>query len=139
NVGNAQLTTATGSFSFPVLGLAQNTQFRVVTAGKPLVVSPVAPENVAVRVSSHVGRTHRAHFARIFGTVTPVEDGAEVGILRITHGHGVLVRGTRLLHLSTTSSRFSRVVPVKRGVYRVLVRVVNGAQISNYGIPLVIR
>jgi hypothetical protein len=31
------------------------------------------------------------------------------------------------------------VVRVRRGVYRVLVRVVNGGQISNYGTPLLIR
>ena len=139
NVGNAQLTTATGSFSFPVLGLTQNTQFRVATTGKPLVISPVASESVAVRVSSHVGRTRRRHFARIFGTVTPAVDGSQVGILRITRGHGVLVGGTILRHRNATSSKFSRVVPVRRGVYRVLVRVLNGAQVSNYGTPLVIR
>jgi hypothetical protein len=31
------------------------------------------------------------------------------------------------------------VVRVRRGVYRVLVRVTNGAQISNYGQPLLIH
>lgn len=139
NVGNPQLTTATGSFSFPVLGMTLNTQFRVVTTGKPLVTSPVAAENVAVRVASHVGRTRRPHFARFYGTVAPAEDGAEVGILRIVHGRGVLVGGTHLRHRSATSSKFSRVVHVKRGLYRVLVRVVNGAQVSNYGVPLLIR
>jgi hypothetical protein len=137
-IGNAQQTTGTGSFSFPILGMTQTTQFRVVTTAKPTVISPVAFENVAVRVSSHVGGTRRRHFARIFGTVTPAEDGAQVGILRITHGHGVLVGGTTLHHGSATSSKFSRVVPVRRGVYRVLVRVINGAQVSNYGAPLLI-
>jgi hypothetical protein len=138
NIANPQLTSATGSFSFPVLGMAQATQFRVSTITNPPVLSPVAFENVAVRVSSHVGRTHRRHFARIFGTVTPAVDGMQVGILRITHGRGVLVGGTVLRHLNATSSTFSRVVPVSRGVYRVLVRVINGAQVSNYGQPLVI-
>ena len=138
NFGNTQLTTATGSFSFPILGMTQATQFRVLTTTKPVVVSPVAVENVAVRVSSHVGRVHRRHFARIFGVVTPAEDGAQVGILRITRGHGVLVGGTVLRHRDATSSKFSRVVPVRRGVYRVLVRVTTGAQVSNYGVPLVI-
>ena len=101
--------------------------------------SPVVVENVAVRVDSHVGRTRRAHFARVYGTVTPAADGMQVGILRITHGRGVLVGGTVLRHRNASSSRFSRVVPVRRGVYRVLVRVTSGAQISNYGQPLLIR
>jgi hypothetical protein len=139
NIAEPHLTTATGSFSFPVLGLAATTQFRVATTTKPLVLSPVAIENVAVRVESHVGHVRRPHFARFYGIVTPAVDGQQVAILRITHGRGVLVSGTVLRHRSATTSKFSRVVPVTRGVYRVLVRVVNGAQVSNYSQPLVIR
>jgi hypothetical protein len=139
NVGNPELTTATGGFTFPVLGLTQVTQFRVATTTSPPVLSPVAVENVAVRVVAHVGRTRRRHFARIYGTVAPAEDGMQVGIQRITHGRGVLVGGTTLRHRTPSSSAFSRIVPVKAGVYRVLVRVTNGAQISNYSQPLVIR
>jgi hypothetical protein len=138
NVGNPELTTATGGFSFPIVGLLQATQFRVMTTTNPPVVSPVAFENVAVRVESHVARTNRAHFARFFGTVTPAVDGMHVGILRIVHGRGVLVGGTVLRHRNASTSKFSRVVPVQRGVYRVLVRVINGAQVSNYSQPLVI-
>jgi hypothetical protein len=137
-VGNALVTDASGGFSFPVLGMSLVTQFRVVTKTSPPVLSPVAVENVAVDISSHVGRTGRAHFARIFGTVTPAEDGMQVAILRITHGHGALVAGTLLHHRNAGSSKFSRVVPVRPGVYRVLVRVTSGAQISNYGEPLLI-
>jgi hypothetical protein len=139
NLGNPLLTNASGGFSFPLLGMTLTTQFRVVTTTNPPVSSPVALESVAVNVSSHVARTSRAHFARIFGTVTPAVDGMQVGILRITHGHGVLVGGTLLRHRNAASSKFSRVVHVTRGVYRVLVRVTNGAQISSYGAPLLIR
>ena len=139
SVGNAEVTTATGGFSFPVLNLLQVTQFRVATATNPPVLSPVATENVAVRVLAHVGRTGRRHFARIYGTVAPGEDGMQVGILRITRGHGVLVGGTILRHRDAASSTFGRIVPVKPGVYRVLVRVTNGAQVSNYSQPLLIR
>jgi len=139
NLGNPELTTATGGFSFPVLGLTTVTQFRVATTTKPAIVSPVAVAAVAVRVASHVARTHRPHRARIFGTVSPAEDGMQIAILRITHGRGVLVGGTVLRHLDATSSSFSRVVPVRAGIYRVLVRVTNGAQVSSYGQPLAIR
>jgi hypothetical protein len=139
NFGNPELTSASGGFSFAVFGLGATTQYRVVTVTKPAVTSPVAVENVAVSVVTHLRRTRRPHFARFTGTVTPAEDGAEVGILRITRGRGVLVGGTRLHHHSITSSTFSRVVPVRRGIYRVLVRVINGAQVSNYSQPLAIR
>jgi hypothetical protein len=139
SVGNPELTSATGGFSFPVLGLATVTQFRVVTNTVPPVVSPVAVESVAVSVNSHVARTSRSGFARIYGTVTPAENGMQVGMLRIEHGRGVLVGGTSLVANNATSSRFSKVVRVRRGVYRVLVRVTSGAQISAYGQQLLIR
>ena len=139
NLGNPEVTMPNGSFSFPVLGLTTVTQFRVVTATPKRVVSPVAIEYVAVRVTSHVGRARRRHFARIFGTVTPAEDGSQVGILRIVHGRGVLVGGATLHPRDATSSKFSREVPVHAGAYRVLVRVVSGAQVSNYGRTLLIR
>ncbi len=141
-VSNPELTSATGGFSFPFLGLTEATQFRVLTSTKIPVVSPVAIEGVAVRVVAHVGRAHRhrRHHARIYGTVSPAVDGAEVAIMRITGGRNVLVAGTTLHHNNATTSRFSRVVRVKRGaVYRVLVRVTNGAQTSNYSEPLFIR
>jgi len=136
---NPELTTATGGFSFLLPGLTQVTQFRVVTSTSPPVISPVATENVAVQVTGHLGRAARRHFARVYGTVTPAENGMKVAILRIAHGHGVLVGGTVLVHATATSSRFSRAVPVKAGVYRVLVQVTNGAQVSNYSQPLLIR
>lgn len=142
NVGNTELTAATGSFSFPITGLTVATQFRVVTATKVPVISPVAIEGVAVRVSAHIGRDrrHRRHHVRIYGTVTPAVDGMEVAIMRITGGRNVLVAGTTLHHLSTTSSRFSRVVRVRRhAIYRVFVKVTNGAQTSTYSQPLFIR
>jgi hypothetical protein len=139
NVGNAELTSTTGGFSFPVAGLAQTTQYRVITTTNPPVVSPVAIENVAVSVTAHVGRTHRRRHARIYGTVTPAVDGMQVGIMRVFAGRNVLVAGTSLRHGSSTSSRFSRVLPVRRGLYRVFVKVTNGAQVSNYSKPLFIR
>jgi hypothetical protein len=139
NIGNPELTNAAGGFSFTLLGASATEQFRVVTTTNPPVISPVATESVAVKVSSHVARTRRAGFARIYGTVTPAENGAQVGMLRIIHGHGVLAGGTILKPRDATSSTFSRVVRVHKGVYRVLVRVVNAGQISSYGQPLLIR
>ncbi len=141
NTGNPELTTATGGFSFPFVGLTEATQFRVVTTTtKPIVVSTVAIEGVAVKVEAHVGRARRRHHARIYGTVSPAIDGMEVGIMRVIGGHEVLVGGTVLHHDNATSSRFSQVIRVKRhGLYRVFVKVTNGAQVSNYSQPLFIR
>jgi len=138
NVGNPVVTLPNGGFTFFVPGLTEVTQFRVVATSGHKVVSLIAVESVAVRVSSHLAPARRRHFARIYGTVTPAEDGAEVGILRIVHGRGVLVGGTHLRHRNATSSSFSRVVPVHAGAYRVLVVVKSGAQVSNYSRTLLV-
>ncbi len=135
-VGNPELTTATGSFSFPILGLTEGTQFRVVTNTLPPVISPVATESVTAKVSAHVRSTRRRRFARIYGTVTPAENGAQVGVLRIIRGRGVLVGGTVLRPRNAASSSFSRVVRVSPGVYRVLIRLVGGGVSSSYSTPL---
>jgi len=139
NVGNPELTTATGGFVFPVLGLTVATQFRVVTITNPPVASPVALENVAVRVEAHVGRSPRRHHVRVFGIVTPAENGMQVGIMRLVHGGSRLAAGCSLRPRNAASSQFSCAVPHRRGVYRVLVRVTTGAQVSNYSGPLVVR
>jgi hypothetical protein len=139
NVGNPEVTSATGGFSFPVLGLTEATQFRVVTTTSPPVVSAVALENVAVQIEARVGRSRRPHHFRVYGTVTPAQNYMRVGIMRIVHGGSRLAAGNSLRPLNAGSSQFSIAVPHRRGVYRVLVRVTSGAQISNYSGPLVIR
>lgn len=133
DVGNPQLTSATGAFSFPVLGLTQLTQYRVITASSPLVVSNVAVENVAVRVSVHVAAAQRRHYARLFGSVTPAEPGAQIGILRLVHGRNVLVAGTLLKAATTAASHYVKVFRVvPGGVYRVFARITDGLHVSAY-------
>jgi hypothetical protein len=139
NVGNPELTSSSGGFSFTVLGMQLVTQFRVVTTAGPHIGSAVVFEGVAVRVVSHIKRTRRAHYVRIFGTVTPAADGMEVGILRVKRPRSVAVAGTVLRHRNATSSSYSRIVHVRRGDYRVLVRDTSGAQVSAYGPTLHIR
>jgi len=139
-VGNPQLTSATGAFSFPVLRLSQITQYRVLTASAPQVSSPVWVENVAVRVVAHVARAHRRHFARFWGIVTPAEVGMQIGIVRVVHGRNVLVAGTLLRPGGLGFSRNSRVVRVVNGgIYRVLARITDGAHASAYSAPVRIR
>ncbi len=78
-LGNPELTTPTGGFSFPVLGLLENAQLRVQTLGPPTVTSPVLLENVAIQVTFHARRTHHHERLRLYGTLTPAETGAQVG------------------------------------------------------------
>lgn len=138
-VGNPELTNATGGFSFPFLGLLQNAQLRVVTVGNPLVISPVVTENVAVRVSFHARRTRRRGYVRLYGDVTPAEVGALVGFQLLTPGRSVNEGGTIVKAGTATVSTFSRTVRVRHpGLYRALIKISDGAHISNYSPPILV-
>jgi hypothetical protein len=140
NVGNPELTSASGGFSFPYLGLTENAQLRVVTVGKPEVSSPAVLENVAVRVSFHVHATKRRGYARLYGTVAPAEVGALVGFQLLRPGRSVNEGGTVVKAGTATVSSFSRVVRLRHpGVYRALVKIADGAHVSSYSEPILIR
>jgi hypothetical protein len=139
-VGNPELTNSTGGFSFPYVGLLENAQLRVVTVGKPEVSSPVIVEGVAVRVSFHARRTGHRGRVRLYGTVAPAEVGALVGFQLLRPGKSVNEGGTVVKTGTSTVSRFSRVIRVRHpGLYRALVRVTDGAHVSNYSAPIFIR
>lgn len=140
-VGNPELTSATGGFSFPVVGLLENTQLRVQTLGSPTITSPVVPESVAVRVSFHVRRARRHGFVRFYGDVAPAEVGAEVGFQRVVPGGRTVNDGGTLVKPGTsTVSTFSAVVRLRhRGVYQALVKISDGAHVSAYSLPILVR
>jgi hypothetical protein len=140
-VGNPEVTNSAGGFSFPFLGLSENAQLRVVTVGKPVVVSPVVVENVAVRVSFHVHRARRRGYVRLYGTVAPAEVGALVGFQLLRPGKSVNEGGTSVTAGTASVSRFSAVVRLRRrGLYRALIKVLDdGAHVSNYSEPILIR
>jgi len=139
-VGNPEVTNASGGFSFPYLGLTENAQLRVLTVGRPAVSSPVVTEGVAVRVSFHARATRRRGYARLYGTVAPAEVGALVGFQLLRRGGSVNEGGTVVKAGTATVSSFSRVVPLRHpGVYRALVKISDGAHVSNYSEPILIR
>jgi hypothetical protein len=140
-LGNFEVTSSTGSFSFPVVGLLTNTQLRVVTTTAPYVTSPVVVESVAVQVTLHVRRVHRprrGEFVRFYGTITPAELGAHVGFQLMRRGAPSINQGGTIVTSGTSSvSRFSTVVRIRhRGVYEALVQVFDGSHISSYSTPV---
>jgi hypothetical protein len=140
DVGNPELTTADGGFSFPVLGLVQGTYFRVVTTTSPAVISPTVLETVELRVSASAGPVGPRGKALFHGTVAPAMDGAEIAVMRQVHGRQVFVAGTRLRHHTTSSSRFSLLAKaVRGGIYRILVHVPGGPIRSTYSLPILVR
>ncbi len=140
-LGNPELTSASGGFSFPVVGLQVTAQLRVQTVGAPTMTSPVVTENVAVLVTFHARRTHRAGRWRLYGTVVPGEAGALVGFQRlVAGGRTVNAGGTAVRSGTSTLSSFSRTVRVRhRGLYRALVQIADGSHVSAYSAPVLIR
>jgi hypothetical protein len=140
-VGNPQLTSATGSFSFGALGLNENSQIRVMTVGNPVIVSPVVTEEVAVRVLFRVRRTHRHGVVRFYGTVAPAEVGAQVGFQLLKPGHKSVNEGGTVVRAGTsTVGKFSANLHLRhRGVYRALVKIDDGAHVSAYSEPIIVR
>jgi hypothetical protein len=144
-LGNFEVTSSTGSFSFPVVGLLANTQLRVVTTNAPYITSPVVAEGVAVRVTLHVRRVHRprrrGEFVRLYGTITPAELGAHVGFQLMRPGAPSINQGGTIVTSGTpTVSRFSTVVRIRHhGIYEALVQVFDGAHVSGYSAPIRIR
>jgi hypothetical protein len=143
-LGNPEVTNSAGGFSFPVVGLLENAQLRVVTTGAPFVSSPVLVEGVAVRVTFHMRRVHRSRpgrFYRMYGTVTPAEVGARVGFQLLRPGLPSVNKGGTFVKTGTpTVSRFGTVVHVRhRGVYQALVQVADGSHVSAYSAPIRLR
>ncbi len=124
-VGNPEVTSSTGTFSFPYVGLLENAQLRVQTVGSPTVTSPVLLEGVAVRVSLHIHHADRRGYFKVYGTVSPAEVGALVGFEQLRPGNRyVNVNGTVVKKGSSSTSVFSRVVRLKaHTLYRALIKV----------------
>jgi hypothetical protein len=140
-LGNPEVTSPTGGFSFPVVGLVVNTQFRVVTTSAPFISSPVLVEGVAVRVTFHIHRVHRnrkGRFYKMYGTVAPAEVGARVGFQLLRPGLPSVNKGGAFVRSGTpTVSRFSTVVRVRHlGLYQALVQVADGSHVSAYSTPI---
>ncbi len=132
-VGNPEVTTSSGSFSFPYIGLFENTELRVITVtGSPAVTSPTLIEDVAVRVYLHIHRAARSGFFKVYGTVSPAEVGALVGFEQLEPGNRyVNVNGTVLRAGNSSVSVFSRTVRLKRHtLYRALIKVSDPAHAS---------
>lgn len=134
-VGNPQVTNATGAFAFPILALTRTTQFVVQIPGRP-VASPIVTAFVAVTVRTSVSRTRvkRGRKVRFFGTITPQRDGAQIAIQKQRGDRWIGVAGTVARNLSAGRSRYGVNVTIRRGgSYRVFVGTNSGDIANNVG------
>jgi hypothetical protein len=129
-VGNPQVTNASGGFSFPLLSVGVNTQYRVLMVARPGVVSPIVVLGTTNKVTRHAkvrrgSRRGRIHF---WGTIRPSLDGAPVVIQKLRRGTWVNVGQTHARHTSKGFSRYSKRIRQRRGGrYRVAVLDASGA------------
>ena len=118
NASDIHLTNSDGSFSFPILSVPLNTQYRVVLPNVPAVQSPIVSVGVAPKVgvkAKRVRRTARGAIFRFSGRVTPAHDGTQIAIQRLKGDTWVTISGTIAKHRSSTASRYRKSVRLRRG------------------------
>jgi putative transposon-encoded protein len=130
--GNPQIVDSSGNFSFPVLSVPVNTQFRVIVTNKQDIVSPIVAVVVPVQVHMKVARKVRKGKVVFKGRVTPVDTSAKVEIQRKFFGKWVTVKRTKISSSGAGSSFFKTRVKVSHsGKYRALVTP-SGAYVANH-------
>ena len=132
DAANQQVTNATGGFSFPLLSVGVNTQFRVVMPERPAVVSPIVLFGVKPYVKSKVSkrRVRRNHLIRFSGRISPAAADQQVAFQKRRNGQWVAVGGVTRLR----SGKFSKNVRIRRGgTFRVWTGSSAGQYASNVG------
>jgi hypothetical protein len=135
-VGNKLITDAAGNFSFGLMAIGVNTQYRVALPDKPAVVSPIVVVSVSVIVSTRLGThtVHKGHELTFRGAIRPAVDGTPIAIQKRRNGKWVTVAGTAARHNSASSSTYSKHVKITSGgSYRVYAGVANGSFVPNTG------
>jgi hypothetical protein len=140
SVGNPELTLANGTFVFNVLAVALNTQYRVV---KGTVASVVVAVSVALDVSmqAQATGTHQHPTVRFSGTIAPAESSARIAFERLVGTSWKVVGGTvAQFAVKNGAVSFAKTIRIYRGgFFRVLVLPVEGAHVSGYSAPVLVR
>lgn len=136
NATNEQVTNAQGGFSFPLLSVPFNTQFRVQMPERPAVVSPIVTVEAKFSVTTRVSkkRVKRGRTVRFSGVVRPARDGASIAFQKRRNGRWITIGGTVTRRGGAGYSRYSKRVKIRRGgTFRVWTGVADGQYSSNNG------
>jgi len=132
NASNEQVTNAQGGFSFPVLSVPFNTQYRVQMPERPQVVSPIVTVGVKFSVSTKVNkhRVRRGGRIRFSGTVRPARPGAQIAFQKRRNGTWITIGGT----IVRSGGRYAKRVKIRRGgTFRVWTGVVDQQYANSSG------
>jgi hypothetical protein len=142
NVGNPLVTDAAGNFSFPVLSVPVNTQFRVVLAQRPEVASPIVVVGAALQVTTNtkkVARHRHSVSVRFSGTIRPQNDGGRVSIQKFRGGTWVTIAHTTAKDAGSDHSDFrTRVRIFRSGQFRAVAET-EGQYVTGAGRAIFIR
>jgi hypothetical protein len=136
--GAPALTDASGHFSFAGIRLLRSAHFRVATVGATRrATSAIVSVQVALRAvlrARRVRRGGRGRYYRLYGAVTPVDDGGRVHFqLLRANGSAVDVGSAWIRRGGASYSRFGAIVRIRRrGRYRAYVTAPDGANIAGY-------
>ena len=133
NASDVHLTNADGSFSFPLLAVPVNTQYRVVLTNVPEVASPIVTVGIQPKVTLSAKRLHGNTF-RFRGSIRPAHDGAEIIVQRLRRGTWVnVIRGRSHARAAKGDvSKYSKRVRIRHsGRYRVFAGTDNGANVDS--------
>jgi hypothetical protein len=142
NASNPQVTDAAGNFSFPVLSVPVNTQYRVVLAQRPEVTSPIVIVGAALQVKTRVRKVERHRHSvsvRFRGGIRPQNDGGRVSIQKFRNNTWQEIAHTRAKDAGSSKSRFrTRVRLFRGGLYRAVAET-EGQYVSGAGRAIRIR
>ena len=143
------VSSRTGSFTFKVAHITENTEFRFIALNPRPVYSPIVPVTVTPRITVHVRSAGTTGLYRIYGTVAPARTGAQVVIQQLTPQRAGSRRsgprprsvGATVLKRATSSlSRYSAIVTLSGTFrYRVFVRLPKGAVSSGHSANVLIK
>lgn len=141
-VANPQITNAEGAFSFPLLSVPINTQYRVQIPTRPEIASPIVGVGVSIIVGTKISsrRVRKGRRVLFSGTIRPARAGARVAIQKQRGAEWITVAGTITSGASPNFSRYAKRVRIRRGGnYRVFVAINDGNFVSNIGRTVRIR
>jgi hypothetical protein len=140
DVGNPELTLSGGSFSFNVLALTLNTEFRVVS-GTVSSSSVLVSDSLAVTLNAKPTGTKKRPTVRFTGKIAPGEPSARIAFERLEGTNWKVIGGT-VAGAAVVNGLVSFAATVRihfTGFFRALVLPVEGAHVSGYSPTVSVR
>ena len=142
-IGNKIVTDSQGNFTFNVLNVPFNTQFRVALAQRPLVSSPVVVVSVPVSVKTDIRtvKTFRhSKKVRFKGTVTPAPGSPSLVVQKKRDGVWTTIATAGKWTVSASGLTFKKKVRIgKSGKFRLVAQDASGKYAVGAGRVLSIK